>query len=360
MRHIFFSFLLACTTICHASPNLTTSACNCDLPAPQNLKAEEVGTTYATLRWDAVAGAVGYQVSLLDTLDALISTTFTAETTAFEEDLEPGLTYKYRVAAVCLGGGISTLYSIVAIKPVIVDLVISLEKPRGLFDIICEKDIVGSAECSFNAATNSSIIGEVSRTSTGEKMKFQLRYVIENGIPKIILNEVDESYENIPFIKPQIKSDKNNIEDKNIKYAIAFSNEQYIYRITISTNGYLNFKVLIDKPYYNDLKFSLITTSPTNNPGMKLLSKKRPGDIIIFPNPSSSNITLLTEEKQQGDLTLYLHRLDGTICKVINLSFENPTFPIEDLENGIYILKFVHNSNDYAIKLVKFNQLNTN
>ena len=142
MRHIFFSLMLAITTICQASPNTTTYSCNCDLPAPQNLKAVEVGTTYATLRWDAVVGAVGYQVSLMDTLDALISTAFTAETTAFEEDLEPGSTYKYRVAAVCLGGGVSTLYSIVAIKPVVVDFVVSLEKPKGGGAVICQQAIM--------------------------------------------------------------------------------------------------------------------------------------------------------------------------------------------------------------------------
>ena len=87
MRHIFFSLMLAITTICQASPNTTTYSCNCDLPAPQNLKAVEVGTTYATLRWDAVVGAVGYQVSLMDSLGNLIHTALTTETTIFEEDL---------------------------------------------------------------------------------------------------------------------------------------------------------------------------------------------------------------------------------------------------------------------------------
>jgi len=353
MRHIFFSLMLAITTICQASPNTTTYSCNCDLPAPQNLKAVEVGTTYATLRWDAVVGAVGYQVSLMDTLDALISTAFTAETTAFEEDLEPGSTYKYRVAAVCLGGGVSTLYSIVAIKPVVVDLVVSLEKPRGLFDIICEKDVVGSAECSFNATLNPTIVGEVSRKSTGETMKFQLRYTIENGIPKIILNEVDESYENIPFLKPQIKSNKNNLEDKNIQFAYAVSDQIKIFKITINSIGNLNFKILIDKPYYDDLKFSLITTSSIKNPGMIQSDKKQVSDFTVFPNPSSSTFTLIFEDNNQEDLTLYLYKIDGSLCRVINLRLENPTFLIEDLEKGFYILKYEYNLCNNTIKLLK-------
>ena len=145
----------------------------------------------------------------------------------------------------------------------------------------------------------------------------------------------------------------NNLEDKNIKYATAFSSEQFMYKITISQIGYLNFKILIDKPYYNDLKFSVITTAPIKPSAMEFLSPKRQGDILIFPNPSFSNITLLAGENNQDNIILNLYRLDGTLCKVINLNFENPAFSVEDLENGIYILKFTYKTIDYSLKLVK-------
>jgi len=353
MRHIFFSFLLACTTICHASPNLTTSACNCDLPAPQNLKAEEVGTTYATLRWDAVAGAVGYQVSLLDTLDALISTTFTAEATAFEEDLEPGSTYKYRVAAVCLGGGVSTLFSIVAIKPVIVDLVISLEKPKGLFDIICEQDIVGSAECSFNAATDPSIIGEVSRKSTGEKMKFQLRYVSGNGGDKLILNMVGEIFESKPFFKPSIKSNNNKIEDKNIQFANLLTEQLKICKIRFDRIGSLLFTVIVENPVYNDLVFKLIKTSPIIPNTFHSANERHLNTFEVFPNPCSNQLTISNLYFSQDKITAKIYTLEGNLESTILIDTINNTISVDHLVNGFHIIKIESETMNRSIKFVK-------
>jgi len=265
MRHILFSLMLAITTICQASPNTTTYSCNCDLPAPQNLKAVEVGTTYATLRWDAVVGAVGYQVSLMDTLGNLIHTALTTETTIFEEDLESGLAYEYRVAAVCLGGGVSTWFSIVAIKPVVVDLVVSLEKPRSIYQSFCEENINNIAYCQFDIKTDPYVVGKISRKSTGEQLRFEIKYKNTKGGPRFILNMVNEIYETNPFFKPLLVSNNNLIEENNILYAVPLSDKSKICKINISKIGTTLYSVEVSLPYYSDLVFNLYHTSQKNN-----------------------------------------------------------------------------------------------
>jgi hypothetical protein len=277
----------------------------------------------------------------------------TTETTVLEEDLEPGLAYNYRVAAVCLGGGVSTLFSIVPFKPVVVDLVVSLEKPKGLYDVICEKDIVGSAECSFNAVIDPSIIGEVSRKSTGETMKFQLRHVSENGGTKLILNMVSEIFESKPFFKPSIKSNKNKIEDKNIQFANLLTEELKICKIRFDWIGSLLFTVIVENPVYNDLVFKLIKTSPIKPNTFYLANERKTNTLEVFPNPCSNQLTISNLDFSQDKITAKIYTLEGNLESTILIDNINTTISIDHLVNGFHIIKIESETMNRTIKFVK-------
>ncbi|MBU6342623.1 MAG: T9SS type A sorting domain-containing protein [Bacteroidetes bacterium] len=362
MRHILFSLMLAIVTICQARPHLTTPPCNCDLPAPKNLQALEVGTTYATLRWDAVAGAVGYQLSLLDSEGNLIHTELTTATTVFEEDLEPALTYEYRVAAVCLGGGVSPLYSIVPLKPLIVDLVISLEKPKGIGQVICQKDILPNASCSFEIPVNQNVIGEVKRLSTGESVFFKVKFdLINNFLPHLTLSKVSEEYcPGKSFYKPRIYSNNNKLEDNNIlfSYVSILNNIKLCYiNFEQPFYGINSFNVIISQPLYEDLQFKLYQSSNNLNDGpnsveSKIFDKERKVT-SFFPNPTSGQIRINCNSTEMSEKTAIIYSIDGVNMADFILSPGQNWLNIGSLKPGVYFCRIEGLDNYEPIKIIK-------
>jgi hypothetical protein len=351
--------MLAITTICQARPNLTTPTCNCDLPAPKQLNAVEVGTTYATLRWDPVAGAVGYEVRLLDDLGNLIHSSLTTETTILEEDLEPGLAYNYRVAAICLGGGVSTWFSIVPFKPVVVDLVVSLEKPKGGGVIICQKDIIPSAECTFTVQNNQQFLGEIKRKSTGEIALFQLNFSVigNNIIQNIKLSKVNESYyfENA-FPNLKLISNYGNEEDKKIQYAYFTINNFYrLCYIRLDQPDPLknNITAIIYNPKFEDLEFKIKGVLNNNNFTTNEDRELEDNDLVrIFPNPSVGYINInLPQDQNLINCTIF----NNLGIKVLSQSItkEENTINANSLPPGIYHVSISFNNSNKMFKFIK-------
>jgi len=362
MRHIFFSLMLAFTTICQASPNFTTSVCNCDLPAPQNLKVEEVGTTYATLRWNVVAGAVGYQISLMDTLGNLVSSETTTQTALLGEDLEPGLFYEYRVAAICLGGGISTLFSSVAFKPLVVDLVISLEKPKGFGQVVCQKDISPNANCAFEIPVNQNVIAEIKRKSTGESVFFKVKFdLIYNYIPHLTLSKVSEEfYPGKSFEKPKIYSNNNKLEDKNILYAyILILSNLNLCQINFEqpNSSLYSFNLIISQPLYEDLQFKLYSGSGNfykePNFSEPRFDKTNSKLFTFFPNPTSNNIIIHLENFENLDHKATIYNTDGFIISDFTLSPGDNYLDISNLRPGIYFCRIEGINDNLPFKVIK-------
>lgn len=362
MRHIFFSFMLAFTTICQASPNFTTSVCNCDLPAPQNLKLEEVGTTYATLRWNAVAGAVGYQISLLDTLGNLVSSETTTQTALLGEDLEPGLFYEYRVAAICLGGGISTLFSSVPFKPLVVDLVISLEKPKGFGQVVCQKDISPNANCAFEIPVNQNVIAEIKRKSTGESVFFKVKFdLINSYVPRLTLSKVSEEfYPGKSFEKPKIYSNNNKLADKNIlfSYVSILNNTKLCYINFEQPNSSLySFNIVINQPFYEDLQFKLYSGSGNfyKEPDFseQRFDKTNSELFTFFPNPTSNSIIIYLDNFENLDHKATIYNPDGFIISDFTLSPGENYLDISNLRPGIYFCRIDGINDNQPFKIVK-------
>jgi len=354
--------MLAITTICQASPNTTTYSCNCDLPAPQNLKAVEVGTTYATLRWDAVVGAVGYQVSLMDSLGNLVSSETTTQTALLGEDLEPGLFYEYRVAAICLGGGISTLFSTVQLKPLVVDLVVSLEKPKGFGQVVCQKDISPNANCAFEIPVNQNVIAEIKRKSTGESVFFKVKFdLIYNYIPHLTLSKVSEEfYPGKSFYKPKIYSNNNKLEDKNILYAyITITNNITLCYINFEQpNPSINsFNIIISQPLVEDLQLRLYNSFGNFNiePNINefIFPKTNSDSYTFFPNPTSNAININLNFTNSKDKKASIFNPYGLKISDFMLSAGDNYLDISNLRPGIYFLKIEGINDNLPIKIIK-------
>lgn len=78
---------------------IVTGITGCDLAAPANLSASNVGDNGFNLSWNAVSGASGYTVTVNGSSTTVSGTSYTAS------GLTAGTTYNVSVSATCSGGG---------------------------------------------------------------------------------------------------------------------------------------------------------------------------------------------------------------------------------------------------------------
>ncbi|MDX2281744.1 MAG: fibronectin type III domain-containing protein [Saprospiraceae bacterium] len=176
MRNIFLFIILThfSPLFAHSLPNNVISDCN--LPAPTNLQAVEVGPSYAIIAWDAVPGAAGYLVSWYNASGAQINADTTLDTEFEVQGLEPGETYDFRVAAVCVSGEPSAIYAPIIVVPIITELVISTDNPLGNLVETCSQPINPVAECVFDFNLSKSFVGKVKLSDLNQVYYFRVRY----------------------------------------------------------------------------------------------------------------------------------------------------------------------------------------
>ena len=73
-------------------------------------------------------------------------------------------------------------------------------------------------------------------------------------------------------------------------------------------------------------------------------------DILIYPNPASSLITIETNSNEHK--TIELTDALGQIIRTINTAENNTNLNIEDVSAGIYFVKIIVNNNSIIKKIV--------
>ena len=171
---------------------------DCNLPAPTNLQAVETGPSYAIMAWDAVPGAAGYLVSWYNASGAQINADTTLDTEFEVQGLEPGETYNFRVAAVCVSGEPSAIYAPVIVVPIITELVISSDNPLGNLVETCSQVLNPDAECTVDFNSSNMCIGKIKLLDLNQVYYFRVRYLNYeykgSDFPKITIDLVKPKY----------------------------------------------------------------------------------------------------------------------------------------------------------------------
>lgn len=93
----------------------------CSLAAPNNVQVNPVGSTYATLSWDPVAGAWGYTIYLTGNG---ITTSYVTTTTSWNfTGLTPGVTYTVEVHALCAPGSESPNATVTSFNTIVIEII---------------------------------------------------------------------------------------------------------------------------------------------------------------------------------------------------------------------------------------------
>lgn len=103
----------------------------CSLPGPTNLRSTAIGSTWISLKWDAVPGASAYRVRAVKLPAGPPVPSFNVSTPeATISNLSPGR-YKIFVAAICSSGIVSEDEAPLTKSTIILDIVLNAQPPQG-------------------------------------------------------------------------------------------------------------------------------------------------------------------------------------------------------------------------------------
>ena len=355
MRNIFLFIILThfSPLFAHSLPNSVISDCN--LPAPTNLQAVETGPTYAIMAWDAVPGAAGYLVSWFNASGAQINADTTLDTEFEVQGLEPGETYNFRVAAVCVSGEPSAIYAPVIVVPIVTELVISSDNPLGYLAESCSQIVNPVAECIVDFNISTTFIGKLEITSDGKVYYFRIRYFnyeYKGSNSKIVVDLVKPKYYAENSIKrPGLFTENGEPSGLIFQYGSARKDNLEFIRFHISKTNDLIYKISLLEMTGNGLstKFTLYSTNKMIGYASNNLTEANP--------ENTKNIPLKIENKDLTIKKIRVYNVNGYLIKEIecdvNESFINNY--LVDLPSGFYLLNKYYENSFFTEKIFKSN-----
>ena len=342
MRNIFLFIILThfSPLFAHSLPNSVISDCN--LPAPTNLQAVEVGPSYATIAWDAVPEATGYLVSWYDESGAQVNAETTLDTEYEVQGLESGKMYNFRVASVCSSGGTGTIYSMVPIVPIIVELLVSSDNPFGNFTTVCEINVNPTATCFIDFSNTNMYIGKLKFTNLNQYYYFRLRYYpgkINAIDSKLKIDLIKPNfYPETPIYRPGLFTEYDSISGPIYQYGVVKSDKVPISKITISKLSTTKYSISIKKSNVleDDLIFSVLQQQ------------------VIYSYSESNDDYIENQIENQenkdniGDEVVNLKIFDmigGLITEYINLDESEIISKLDGLKQGVFILQITSKHN---------------
>lgn len=197
----------------------------CKLPAPSNFTPTVTGPTSATLKWDSVANAVDYLVSVKDaTANSGTSVTTTSATTLNLTGLFPGHNYVSSVQARCGKGDCNTSSNLsithFRTEGIIIQDVTVMFPPGGLHDCNCSSNAISSGTINASNASSTRSLSNAGLTTYGDRIVYlitirngtiiqkQFKFGLDYGCSKIFVNRFcDKSDVNTKIVGNTIECD---------------------------------------------------------------------------------------------------------------------------------------------------------
>lgn len=149
--------------------------------------------------------------------------------------------------------------------------------------------------------------------------------------------------------------------------------QQYQYSVTTNStpvpgNNYTslnNVKVISltpGTPYYfhvraycspSDLSAWETTSFSTAQVSVSSIGSGKGYDVVVYPNPVHSQLQIEISGKMRGDGMLRLYDLSGKILKTIEVTGEKLEINMEDLPNGLYLLRYMDAESSGVLKVQK-------
>ncbi len=362
-RFVFFiCLILSYTCVIANTPDLKTThddntkilLDDCTLPAPTGLVGSITPQNLVNLTWNAVPGAVDYEIKTIQfSTGIILNTTYTTNTSIVINPGSPQC-YTFEVTAGC-GFGQYSDKSTTTDPPLCIEWVIDLVINRKFKDEGCTT--MTHFESRISDFINIDIQENVAQLLT-------IKRVGSNDQIKIALGEVAELN--------HIKFNKETGSLGNLFTLSCAESGTGLKEIFVKTcqsidrpNLRLNFRpgahpilTVTDLDLY-EYTVSLATCSdedllPKNRSSLSTKTNQEPL-VSATPNPFSNEINLYLPDMESEHTTIQLFDLTGKLyySKLSGLSTNQVTIPTSELPTGIYILRTQTADRVQTIKMIK-------
>ncbi len=363
MRHL----LTLCTTLFLLLGNPCTSWCAdtnnktdylCALPAPSGLKVTIVKTNAASLRWNAVSGAVLYNVKAYKLpANTLVANYNTASTATTVNGLEAGETYRFVVAGICASGQISNNNANVLKTIIVLDLVLNQNKnevlPKNMVKLPSNKCFKGNWY-EGNSMEGEHYLMELRQSLTNSSAWYHIALINDFLIS---VNEITEGVEN-PFESSDMQA---GISPND---AILYANSSPICTLTLQQNiaNTSNSGVTLgicstvlpmgyELNYYWTDAFDL-QGNRVDREQAALKEETEPMLLSCYPNPTKDYLTFQIRHSEPSLVRVQLLGLDGSLLWEQQALGQGNLY-LGDLAKGVYVLRANNDREQIALRVIK-------
>jgi hypothetical protein len=355
-----FSILFILGICCSQNSFAQTS---CTLPAPSNLQVLNQTPTYLLVGWDAVPGAIGYEIECKNANNVIIPVQSFSTPTSASFIIEPNMNHTITIRSICsnneVGGEVSSI-SIPYIYLIVVDLipeyhdnvtitsepVFSKMAPQN--GVIYPTGIYPDQRYYYQFTTNEGLVKGIINKEVGNRVEWQR--IGESALPWHLIGIIPD---NGGF--STISHQSNNYSTIN-NNAVYFSFD----------GGKLTVQVFHgrQKPISSHITNLLIY--PVDSPKLPEEGERSNSDTsiedasgIIAPNPFSDHLNILLPQTPESQVTVKIFDITGKLQQTTSLQPSDITYRAfevntNELRPGIYIVQIDNGSKEITThKVVK-------
>lgn len=349
----FLFSILFILGICCAQNSFAQTSCT--LPAPENLQVLNQTPTYLLVGWDAVPGAIGYQVECKNANNVIIPVQSFSTPTSASFIIEPNMGYTVTTRSICsngeVGGEVSSLYA-PPLLLIVVDLIPGYQgdvniSPEPTFSKVDPQHgvkyttpIIANQKYYYQFISNGGLVKGIINKAVVDRVEWQK--IDESALPWNLVGIIQEDngpgYYTISHQKrPNVSTDPND--------AVYFSFESGLLTVQVFHS--------LERPrnYITNLFIYPVVSPKPSGEGERSNSdiSMEDASVIIAPNPCTDHLNVLLPQTPASQVTVKIFDITGKLQQTTSLQPSDITYQAfevntNELRPGIYILQIDNGS----------------
>ncbi len=344
-----FSILFILGICCSQNSFAQTS---CTLPAPSNLQVLNQTPTYLLVGWDAVPGAIGYQVECKNTNNVNIPVQSFSTPTSASFIIEPNMSYTVTVKSICSNNEVGGEASELSITPVYLIVVDLLPGYQGDVNTLLSAPVFNPPVLPHDVPVNTLLTPDqcyyYQFMSSGQLVK---GIINKENAGRVIWESITQSETSwsLVGITPLDNGFTEFSHQSSSANLPSFLNAVHFY---FNGNRQLNIRAFHSAPA--NISITNFTIWPINCPtgSTKRSSTDIPIEnppIVIAPNPCTDHLNILLPQTPESQVTVKIFDITGKLQQTTSLQPSDITYQsfevnTNELHPGIYIVQIDNGS----------------
>jgi hypothetical protein len=360
-----FSILFILGICCSQNSFAQTS---CTLPAPSNLQVLNQTPTYLLVGWDAVPGAIGYEIECKNANNVIIPVQSFSTPTSASFIIEPNMDYTVTARSICsngeVGGEVCSIF-VPEYVLIVVDLlpgyqsdvnispVSAFEKVHPEHDVEYITPITPDGRYYYQFETNGSLVKGIIHEGVirGNKTHVDWGRIAESALPWNLVGIIPD-LDSDGFLTISHQMGPKLSENPNNAVYFSFEDGQLSVRVFHRAANIISITNLFIYP--------VVSPKPSGE-GERSNSDTfiEDASVIIAPNPFSDHLNVLLPQTPESQVTVKIFDITGKLQQTTSLQPSDITYRAfevntNELRPGIYIMQIDNGSKEITThKVVK-------